>query len=56
MMSQSHRIKGRTSDEVFQEQCFLRERGASIGVHFDLFNGQDLLRAHTKIKNRIGPL
>ena len=28
--SQSHRIKGGATDEAFQEQCFLWERGASI--------------------------
>ena len=32
MMSQSHRIKGGTPDEVFQKQCFLFETGASVGV------------------------
>ena len=35
VMSQSHRIK---PGEVFQEQCFLWERGASVGV--------DLVRKH----------
>ena len=34
MMSQSHRIKGGTTDEAFQEQCFLTERGASVGEDF----------------------
>ena len=34
MMSQSHRIKGGTTDEVFKEQCFLWERGASVGADF----------------------
>ena len=29
-MSQSHRIKGGTADEAFQEQGFLWERGASV--------------------------
>ena len=35
VMSQSHRIKGGTTDEVFkalQEQCFLWERGAPVGL------------------------
>ena len=31
-MSQSHRIKGEITEEVLQEQCFLWERGAPIGV------------------------
>ena len=44
-MSQSHVTKGGTTDEAFQEQCFLWERGASAGVDFDLFNIQDLLHA-----------
>ena len=29
-MSESHRIKGGTTDEAFQEQCFLWEKGASV--------------------------
>ena len=45
-MSQSNRIKGGTTDEVFQEQCFLWERGAPVSSDFDLFNFQDLLHAH----------
>ena len=40
MMSQSHVIKGGTTDEAFQEQCFLWESGASVGVSF-----QELLHA-----------
>ena len=32
IMSQSHRIKGRATDEAFQEQCLVQERGASTGV------------------------
>ena len=35
VMSQSHRIKGGTTDEVFQSSCFLWERGASVGVDFE---------------------
>ena len=37
-MSQSHIIKGRTTEEAFQEQCFLWERGASVGADFDLLH------------------
>ena len=37
-MSQSHGIKGGTTDEAFLEQCFLWERGGSIGGDFELFN------------------
>ena len=35
---QCHRNKGETTDEAFQEQCFLLERGAAAGDDFDLFN------------------
>lgn len=31
-----------TADDVFQEQCFWCERGASVGAEFDLFNFHDL--------------
>ena len=31
-MSQSHRAKDGTTDDAFQEQCFLWERGASVGL------------------------
>ena len=44
-MSQSHRIKGKTTVETFQEQRFLWERGASVGVDYSLFHFQDLLHA-----------
>ena len=34
-MSQSHGIKGEITNEAYQEQCFLWERGASVGAfHF----------------------
>ena len=36
--SQSHRIEGRTTDEVFQEQCFPWERGASVGEVLDIWH------------------
>ena len=48
-MSQSHRIKGGTADEAFQEQCFLWDRGAPVGVDFDLFNFQDHLHAQDHV-------
>lgn len=35
-------IKGNTTEEVFQEQCYLWERGASAGAGFELFNFQEL--------------
>ena len=38
-------LKTLTNDEAFKEQCFLWERGTSVGE--DLFNFQDLLRAQT---------
>ena len=31
VISQSHIINGETMDEVFKEQCFVWERGASVG-------------------------
>lgn len=37
MMSQSNRIKGETTEEVFQEQFFLQDRGASVGSDFSTF-------------------
>ena len=43
MMSQSHGIKGRSTNEAFQEQCFLWERGASVG----LLNFKDLLQVES---------
>ena len=36
-MSQSHWIKGGTTDEAFQAQSFQWERGASVGADFGLF-------------------
>ena len=45
MMSQSCGIKGGTTDEMFEEPCFLWERGASVGVDYDLFNFHDVLHA-----------
>ena len=41
VMSQSNRIEGGTADEAFQDQCFLWERGASVGADLDLFNFHD---------------
>ena len=39
-------IHGRATDEAFQEQCFLWERGAFV----DLFNSRDHLHAQEHIK------
>ena len=36
-MSKYNRVQGETTDEAFQEQCFLWERGAYVGADFDLF-------------------
>ena len=33
-MSQSHGIKGGTTDKVFQQQCVQWEEGASVGAGF----------------------
>ena len=35
-MAKNEVIKGKTSDEAFQEQRFLWERGASVGADIDL--------------------
>ena len=40
-MSQSHRIKGGTTDEAFQERRLQCERRASVDVNLDLFNFQE---------------
>ena len=37
MISGSHGNKGGTTDEAFQEQCFLWERRVPIGAGFGLF-------------------
>ena len=50
-MSQSHNIKGGTTDEAFEEQCFLWERGAAVGADFHLFNFQDILHAQEHFKH-----
>ena len=34
-----------TTDEAFQEQFFLQEKGASVDADFDLFNFEDLLQS-----------
>lgn len=49
-MSQSHKIKGGTTDEALEEQCFVWERGVSGGVDTDLFNSQDIQQAQEKEK------
>ena len=40
-MMTSQGIKSGTSDEAFQEQCFLWERGASVRPDFDLSHAQE---------------
>ena len=47
VMSQSHLIKGKTTDETFQEQCFLWERGASADFFF-FFNFTLKILLHTQ--------
>ena len=44
-MSERHEIKGGATDEAFQEQWFLWERGASVVVDFDRLNFEDLSHA-----------
>ena len=38
VMSQSHKLKGKTTDEVFEGQCFLQDRRAPVGSDLDFFN------------------
>ena len=52
VMSQSDRIKGNTSGEAFQEECFLWERGASVCVDIELFSSEDLLHAWEHAKQK----
>ena len=40
--SQNNIIKGEDGDDAFQEQCFLWERGASVGAGFGQFNLKDI--------------
>lgn len=47
-------IKGETADEVFHDQCFLLDIGASVGVDFNLNNIQILLYAHEPLWNTEG--
>ena len=49
--SQSHGTRGGATDEAFQEQRFLRERGASVGAEFGFFDFQDPTHAQEKIKH-----
>ena len=49
-MSQSHRIKGVTTDEAFQEQCSLWERGTPAAA--DFFHAQDPTAAITHKRKR----
>lgn len=49
MMSESHGIKGGTTDETFQEQLFWWERGAPVSTDFELFNFKDLLNEQEAI-------
>ena len=48
----NNKAAGRTTDEAFQEQRFLWERGACVGLDFVLFNFQDLLQSQEPIWNK----
>ena len=48
-MSQSHGIKGETTEEACQVQCFLWESWASVGVGCELLNFKDLLHVQEPI-------
>ena len=51
MMSLSHRIKGRTTDEAFQVQCFLWERVAHVGADFALVLTSQIFYLHENQHN-----
>ena len=50
-MSQSQGIKGGSTDEAFQEQCFLR--GAFVGLDFDFFFTFNIFYMHKHILNTL---
>ena len=45
-MSRSHWIKGGTTDEAFQDQGFLWERGASVCADFFFFMSFEIFHMH----------
>ena len=49
-MSQSHKIKGGATDEVFEEQCFLWESGASVNFFFSPFLTLQIFYIHKRTK------
>ena len=51
-MSTSHGITGRTTDDAFQEQRFVWERGALIGEDYGLVNFQDILHSQHHLTHR----
>lgn len=52
-MSQSHGIKGVTTDEAFQEWHFLLESRASVGANFDLFSTFKNFYMHKNVFNTL---
>lgn len=57
VISRSHGIKGGNTDEVFkapQENCFLRERGASVCSGFKLFLNFKTFYMHKNLYNTEG--
>ena len=54
-MSQSHQFKGGAADEAFQEQCFLWERGAPVGMNFGLWSSTQKENLKKKKHNRSPP-
>lgn len=50
--SQSHRIEGGTTDEVFQEQCLLWARGAVGGVVQHLLHAQEYINSKGRDKTK----
>ena len=52
-MSQSHGIKGGTTDEAFQEHCCLWERGAPVGADFALVSTFQIFYMHENRYNTL---
>ena len=43
-------LKGRTTDEAFREQCFMWEKGASVGPDFFFFLSFKIFYMHKNLK------
>ena len=45
-------LKGGATDEAFQEQCFLWERGVSVGVDFEISRPFKCMRLYIKHRRK----